>query len=90
MRIRWTELASSHIANSYEFIAEDKPDAALFTIENLISYAELLLTHPRLGREAKHGTRKLTHPPFIIVYRILDDVISIEAVFHGSRRYFGI
>jgi toxin ParE1/3/4 len=87
MRLRWSELAAAHVENIHDFIARDKPAAALETVEVLIQAAERLTEYPKLGREAEHGTRKLIHPPFVIVYRILEDIISIEAVFHGSRRY---
>jgi toxin ParE1/3/4 len=87
VRLRWSELAAAHIENIHDFVARDKPAAALATIDVLIQAVERLTEHPKLGRKADHGTRKLIHPPFVIVYRILEDVISIEAVFHGNRRY---
>lgn len=87
MKLRWSETAADDLQNIYEFIARDKPDAALATIEKLIATVDLLLMHPHLGRPAELDARKLIHPPFVIVYRIVDDVISIEAVFHGKRRY---
>jgi toxin ParE1/3/4 len=87
MTIRWSRTAATDLENIYDFIARDKPGAALDTIEKLFVAADRLGEFPQLGRVGELGTRQLPVPPFVIVYRIIDPVISIEAVFHGSRRY---
>jgi len=84
VRVRWTEVAAAHVEEIYDFICRDNPDAASATVEKLIVAVERLALYPNLGRVAEHGARKLIHPPFLIVYRIVEDVINIESVFHGS------
>jgi addiction module RelE/StbE family toxin len=85
--IRWTERAAYHLESIYDFIARDNPDAALEVIEGLYASIERLRTYPNLGRAAELDTRKLVQPPYVIMYRVVEDVVSIEAVFHGSRRF---
>ena len=65
---------------------KDNPDAAARTIEQILESAERLLEYPKLGKAGRvRGTRELVQRPFVIVYRVLEDVINIEAVLHGSR-----
>lgn len=83
--IRWSETAAADLENIYEFIARDRPDAALNAVEKLIEVVERLETFPQMGRAAELGTREIVTSPFLIIYRIVGEVINIEAVFHGRR-----
>ena len=86
MRLRWSEPASGNLCAIYEFIALENPITAAETVEMLVRIAERLLFYPQLGRKGEAGTRRMVHAPWIIVYRIIDDVVSVEAVFHGRRK----
>jgi toxin ParE1/3/4 len=86
MTLRISELAAIDLEDIYDYIARDNPEAALETLTDLYQLLERLVGFPRLGHPGKLGTRELVKPPFIVVYRIVGDVISLEAVFHGSRR----
>ena len=88
MKLRWSETAAQDLLSIYEYIAQDKPAAAAGTVEKIIQAAEQLERSPRLGHAGRYkGTRELVHPPFVIVYRVVEDVIDIQAVLHASRRY---
>lgn len=88
MKLRWSERAVSDLEAIYDYIAEDKPDAAASVVEKVIQTAERLQMHPHLGRAGRYqGTRELIHPPFVIVYSIAADAINIHTIFHGNRRY---
>ena len=87
MTLRWSEIASADLLSIYDYIAHGNPDAASRTIETIIETAEKLLEHPKLGKPgSRNGTRELIKPPFIIFYRLLEEVISVETVLHGSIR----
>ena len=86
MRLRWSQPASEDLCAIYEFIAQENPVAAAETVEMLVRAAERLASYPQLGHKGAAGTRRMVHPPWIIVYRIIDDVVNVEAVFHGSRK----
>ena len=47
----------------------------------------LLAWMPRLGRPRRHGVRTwpLTSFPYLLAYRVQDDVLSVIAVAHQSR-----
>ncbi len=87
MTLRLTELTATDLENIQDYIALENPEAALTTIEDLFAVMQRLTEYPKLGRAAEFGTRKVIHSPFVIVYRIVEEVISIEAVLHGRRRY---
>jgi len=86
--VRYSARALRHLEQIHEYVARDKQAAADETIEGILSAARRLLVHPKLGREGiVKGTRELVHPPFVLVYRIKRDAISLEAVFHDNQRY---
>jgi toxin ParE1/3/4 len=87
MKIRLSEVAVRDLENIRDFIATDKPEAALETVQNLLVAIERLSTFPQVGRSGPFGTRQLVKPPFIVVYRIVEDVVSVDAVLHESKRY---
>jgi toxin ParE1/3/4 len=84
--IRFSETAANDLESIYDFIARNNPDAALATVKKLLDVMKRLGEFPNMGRKSDLGTRELVISPFVIIYRIVDDVINIEAVFHGSRR----
>jgi toxin ParE1/3/4 len=88
VNIRLAPRALRRLQQIYAFIESDKPDAAALTIERILEAAKKLEEHPKLGRPGRReGTRELIHAPFIIVYRIKDDVVEIATVLHGNRKY---
>jgi plasmid stabilization system protein ParE len=45
-----------------------------------------LETFPGLGRPGgRQGTRELVCPPYIIVYRVKEDVAEILYIWHGAQ-----
>jgi plasmid stabilization system protein ParE len=88
VKIRWSIRASEHLIEIFQYIAQDKPDAAAEITRKLIDLMDQLAEHPRLGRPGRvKGTRELLHPPFVIMYAVEQETIDIRAVLHGRRRY---
>jgi plasmid stabilization system protein ParE len=88
VKLRWSETAAKDLEAIYDFIALDKPGAAAITVETIFQTAGRLEQYPNLGHIGRRkGSRELVHPPFVIVYRAKDDVIDIQAILHGNRRY---
>jgi toxin ParE1/3/4 len=88
VKLRWSHTAGHHLDSIYDFISADNPEAAARTVEKIIEACEQLERHPHLGRPGRYpGTRELVHTLFVIVYRVKEDVISIEAVLHGNQKY---
>ena len=88
MTFRISETAEAELDEIYEHIARDKPEAAADVINKILEAIEQLPRYANSGRPGRRqGTRELVRPPFIIVYRIDDQVINVLSIFHGSRKY---
>ena len=72
-----------------ERIAEN-PSAALRLIERIRAAVTRLATSPALGRPGRAaGTRELVipHTPYIVPYRVKNDVVQIITILHGAQRW---
>jgi toxin ParE1/3/4 len=89
MQIVWTATAVRHLAAIQAYIERDKPKAAQQvgkTIREAVSY---LAAYPHLGRPGrKPRTRELViaGTPYLVVYQVQADRLTILAVFHGALR----
>jgi len=88
MTLRWSVPAAHDLEHIHRYISNDNSEAAADSvIERIIEAAERLLTFPESGRPGRvKATRELVRPPYVLVYRVLSNVISIERVLHGSQR----
>ena len=90
LRISYTRLALSDIAEAAAYIARDDPNAAKLVVDRIRAAVSGLALHPELGRPGRiRGTRELVVPrtPFVVPYRIAGDRIDILAVIHGRRAW---
>jgi toxin ParE1/3/4 len=86
MRIRWTMRAAEHLKQIHQFIGKDNETAATETVRMIVAAADKLLLNPRQGSPGKKpGTRELPISPYVVVYRVVEDVINIQAVWHGAQ-----
>jgi plasmid stabilization system protein ParE len=85
-RIRWTTVAADQLKSFVNPIREDHPDAARALAETILNRIAQLETSPRIGRpERGKGTRELVSAPYVIVYRLKDDVAEILHIWHGAQ-----
>ena len=92
MRIRWTERASRNLDLIEAYISQDSPSAALNTVIDIIAAVEQLRDFRAMGRPGRvTGTRELVihGKPYIVPYRIKENIIEILSVFHTSRKIEG-
>ena len=90
MRIRWTKRAIRSLASIHAYISRDSPDAAARVAAGILDATVRLERFAQSGRSGRtKGTRELVVPglPYIIPYRIVDDVILILSVVHTSRKW---
>jgi toxin ParE1/3/4 len=60
MPIKWVRKALQNLAQAYEYIAADDPDAAVQVVIKIQAAAEKLATFPVLGKVGRvEGTREL-------------------------------
>jgi addiction module RelE/StbE family toxin len=90
MQIRWSPAASDDLFHIVEFIRTENAPAAQRVAKTIYDHVGSLGSFPYLGRQGRvEGTRELAVPslPFIVVYRVLKDVIEIAGVIHGAQRW---
>ncbi len=90
--VSWTVGAEANLLDAIEFIARDNPNAAYRVAAEIRSKVELLAWSPGIGKSGRvHGTRELvvSDTPYIIVYRVVEDVVQILRVLHTARKWPG-
>lgn len=87
-RLVFAEPAERDLNDIIDYIAFDKPTAAERVYRAVVSAARLLIDLPDLGRIGRlPNTRELSLAslPYLIVYQVGADTITILAVFHTAR-----
>tara|TARA_R100000935_G_scaffold54768_2_gene83968 strand:- start:84 stop:392 length:309 start_codon:yes stop_codon:yes gene_type:complete len=82
------EPAARDLEGIVDYIALDNPVAAEKVYWGIVSAAEKLPEFPALGRPGRHPeTRELSIAdlPYLIVYEVGSEAVTILAVFHTSR-----
>ncbi|MDQ7837690.1 MAG: type II toxin-antitoxin system RelE/ParE family toxin [Thermodesulfobacteriota bacterium] len=90
MRIKWLGDAVSDLVEIRKYIATDNPGAARNVAERIKKEIAHLKEYSGLGRPGRvEGTRELIISgfPYIIPYRVKNDVVEILSVLHGARKW---
>jgi toxin ParE1/3/4 len=90
LEIRWLKRALANLDAEAAFIALDDPAAAARVVDTIAGTIDLLARHPGLGRPGRvEGTRELVvaDTPYLVPYRVRNNVVEILRVFHGTRRW---
>jgi toxin ParE1/3/4 len=72
----------------WDYIADDNPSAADRLLDTLEERMQRLADHPFLGPprpDISHDLRYLVSGNYLILYRVLGDVVEIVRVLHGAR-----
>lgn len=85
----WVETALQDLAAITEYIADKNPIAAMKLNARLQEDAELLGELPALFRRGPiAGTRQfVSHPNYILIYRVTVSAIEILNVVHSRQQY---
>ena len=90
MLLRWTAPASEDLTRIARYIGRDNPTAALQVAKTLYDGCMSLADQPYRGRYgSKPGTRELVFPglPYIAVYRVTSDVVTVLRIYHGAQQH---
>lgn len=90
MIIQWLDDAVSDLKPVREYIARDNPGAAGKTVKKILYTIDVLLEHPNMGLPGRVAyTRELAIPgtPYIVPYRVKNNVIEILRVFHCAMHF---
>jgi addiction module RelE/StbE family toxin len=88
MRLRWTPIAAEDLESIYVYLCRHRPTWAESTIQTLYIKAQSLRTMSDRGRPgAIAGTRELVLKdlPYIIVYRVKDQMVEILHINHAAQ-----
>jgi len=89
VEVVWSALARSRLREIRAYIARDKPEAAERLATRIVAMVEALRNHPRLGRVgAEPGIRELVigSTPYIVLYRVHGEHITISTIWHAAQR----
>jgi toxin ParE1/3/4 len=88
MHLRWTTPAANDLYNLVQRIRKDNPAAADEVANILYGGCANLRDFPRRGRRGRiEDTRELVFPglPYIVVYRIHDQIVEVLRICHGAQ-----
>jgi toxin ParE1/3/4 len=88
MRLRWHRQALDDLRGIHDYIAKENPLAARRVIAFLREQANLLASHPEIGRQGRlPGTREfaVVRFPYILAYRERGTGVEVLLVVHTSR-----
>lgn len=90
MRLEWSILAMADREAIFDYIETESPRAAIAVDERISAQSQTLVQFPHSGRPGRiDGTRELVigQTPFIVAYRVTDDVVRILRVLHGAQEW---
>jgi len=86
--IRWSSDAAEDLEDIVEYIRETRPKTAIQVASRIFEAVEALEIFPSRGRVGKlRGTRELvlSSLPYIIVYRVEQDAVTVLRIRHGAQ-----
>lgn len=87
-RLRFAAPAARDLDSIIDYIAQDSPTAAQGVYRAIAAACRRLLIFPDMGRAGRlPGTWEFALPrlPYLIVYEVGPEEVTILAVFHGAR-----
>ena len=91
MKVAFTRRALSDLESIGDWIAQDNPQRAVTFVEELegtcIKLAHASRAFPLVAGFESLGIRRRAYRSYIILYRLVGDVIEILHVVHGARDY---
>jgi toxin ParE1/3/4 len=90
MQVRWSPAAAEDFFRIIEYIRQENPPAAQRIARTIYESAGSLKSFPYKGRTGRvEGTRELPLPPlpFVVVYRLVKDIVEIVNVIHGAQKW---
>jgi toxin ParE1/3/4 len=88
MEIRWSPEAAEELERIVGYLQRDSPPAAAEIGRTIFDGVDDLRAFPHRGREGRiENTRELVFNllPYIVVYRVKNEVIQIVRVYHAAQ-----
>ena len=90
MSIRWLPQAQRNRLEQLDYIAQDKPLAAIGQDEQIERQINMLLAHPKMGRPGRvTGSSELviSGTPFVVIYRLQEQSIEVLRLLHSAQQW---
>ncbi len=90
MRLEWSAFALADREAIFDFIEADSPRAAAAVDDRIREQAESLIAFPEKGRPGRvEATRELVvgGTPYVAVYRLGENRITIIRILHGAQAW---
>ncbi len=90
MNVVFSPQAREDLREIFLYIAEDSPAAARLVLSRIKERVKELKDNPHIGRPGRvPGTRELVilKTPYLAPYQVVENVIQILRVYHGSRQW---
>jgi len=90
LQIVWTKKSINNLDSIDEYISKDNPVIAAEVVMNIFESVQKLKNYPGLGRQGRvEDTRELviSKYPYVVPYRIEENVIFILRVVHTSMKW---
>jgi len=90
MRVRWSLPAIHQLIAIRDYIVSDNPAAANRVATDIMNAVDRLATFPRMGRQGRNARFRelvISGWPYIVAYRIVDDVVDVSSVLHTSQQW---
>lgn len=88
MQVIFADPATRDLDAIIDYIAQENPAAAEKVFRTIVAVTRRLSDFPEMGHAGRlPDTRELAVAglPYLIVYQMASDVVTIIAVFHGAR-----
>lgn len=90
MRVLRATSAKADLDSITDYFGQRNPVAALAMLDRIATAQALLETHPLIGHPGRiSGTRELvvTGTPFILVYAVADNALTVMRVLHSQQQW---
>jgi addiction module RelE/StbE family toxin len=90
VRIKWLRSALLDLDEIEAYIAEDSSAVAVDVVVKIIKAVSFLGEQQGIGRAGRvPGTKELVIPglPYIVPYRVKEEVVQVLRVYHISRKW---
>jgi addiction module RelE/StbE family toxin len=89
-RLEYSRRYFRRLEEIHQRIDEDNPAAAARMVERIRTAVERLSSSPAIGRPGRVAeTRELvvSGTPYIVPYRVADDVVQVITILHSSQKW---
>ncbi|MEX2140953.1 MAG: type II toxin-antitoxin system RelE/ParE family toxin [Pirellulales bacterium] len=86
----YSPAARRDLLELYEYIAQDRPDAAQRFIEHLEATCQWLAVDREMGERVeglRQGARMFSYEKYVIFYEIVANDIRVLRIVHGARDF---